>query len=134
MNIQPTVFDSVSKVIHNELDDSNACAVIAFSIVTGMSPEIMQKAFSLVGRKKGRGVRPTMIHEVLQGFSIPHEWLHGVRQPNGSHYTPKTIGRYCHKGKYIAFSRSHALAVVDGIVHDWTDGRKHRIIHLLKIG
>ena len=36
--------------------------------------------------------------------------------------------------RYVASTRGHVLAIVDGKVQDWTGGRRHRVLNLTEVG
>jgi hypothetical protein len=44
-----------------------------------------------------------------------------------------TIGKALPKGKYVLLFRGHAAALVDGVIEDWTAGRRKRILGYFKV-
>jgi hypothetical protein len=54
-----------------------------------------------------------------------------VRAAGGK--TVVTAARVLRRGKYLVRIRRHVLAIVDGQVHDWTDGRQHRVQQVFEI-
>ena len=52
------------------------------------------------------------------------------KQANGSKYTPKTLAKAYPKGRFLAFSRDHVFALIDGKVQDWHEGRRYHIINV----
>ena len=36
-------------------------------------------------------------------------------------------------GTFIAYTRGHVLCIKDGVVEDWTNGRQHRIVQVLRV-
>ena len=41
--------------------------------------------------------------------------------------TVRTLARELSKGTFIVRTREHVLCLRDGVVHDWTSGRRHQI-------
>ena len=106
--------------------ENNDCTVIAATIVTGASYAEVHKRFKNAGRKKGRGTYDPMQREVLEQLGAKiDEWE--PRKKNGGRYSVRTIGKVLHTGKHYVFIKRHALAVVDGEVHDWSNGRLHEV-------
>lgn len=48
-------------------------------------------------------------------------------------YSAKTIGRVYPKGKYLVFFYGHVAAMVDGIIEDYTEGRRHIVKSIYKV-
>ena len=51
----------------------------------------------------------------------------------GKRITVNQAPNYLLKGKYLLFVSGHVLAMVDGEVLDWTQGRRHQVKGYLKI-
>ena len=117
----------------NKFNETADCGVISMSIATGKSYEECHKAFKKAGRKDRRGVNLQMIEDVLSefGFSNKHK---ACLLEFGKRITVNQAGKYLKDGNYIAVTRNHALAIVNGVVHDWTEGRRHQVKFFYKIG
>ncbi len=108
------------------------CAVIAVAISCRVPYATAHALFEKAGRRKGGRTPRHMTEEVLDALGF--EWVKfKPRQKNGSGYTPKTIGAACRGGHYMAYVKSHVLAVVNGEVQDWTKNRTHRVKYVWRI-
>ena len=117
----------------NKFNETADCSVISMSIATGKSYEECHKAFKEAGRKDRRGVGLGMIENVLQQFGFNNE-IKVCATELGKRITVNQAGKYLKDGKYIAVTRNHALAIVNGVVHDWTEGRRHQVKFFYKVG
>lgn len=110
------------------------CGVKAVSIACRVPYDKAHDACRLAGRKNCHGMWESELLKAIRITGCTHEEIDWVpRQKNGSRYTTKTIGQKYPKGFYIVWVRGHILAMVDGKVLDWTDGRKHRVVKVWKI-
>lgn len=115
--------------------ERNDCTVIATAIAFRLSYATAHRLMQKAGRRKGCGVwYEEKAVPVLQKAGLVVEELdeEKIRQPNGSRYTAKTIGKLCKRGYYVAICSGHAFAVVNGEVLDWTQGRRHIVNTVLK--
>ena len=108
--------------------DSNCCAVVAIAITCQVS---FGKAFNLakrLGRITGKGTPWRIIttsYEAL-GYKL-------VRVESGAK-TVSTLGRHLpSSGRYLVHVRGHVLAFDDGVVKDWSEGRRHRIKDIYQV-
>ena len=146
--------------IRKENKDKRAdCAVIALSLLTKLSYSDTEALLAKHGRKLNRGTPIDVIYKVLadlapwdyefdsylydiEGSSqYRNEMLNDFwsKYGNMSGVIGMTISRLARvrklqKGKYLVLTRSHALAMIDGEVLDWTKGRRHRVVAIYKIG
>ena len=116
----------------NKICETNDCGVISMSIATGKSYEECHKAFKKAGRKDRRGVGLGMIENVLQQFGFNNE-IKVCATEFGKRITVNQAGKYLKDGNYIAVTRNHALAIVNGVPHDWTEGRRHQVKFFYKV-
>lgn len=124
-----TVWDESSK-----MRESGDCTVKALALAAKIPYIEAHTALSLRGRKYRRGCSTAVqVVQAASDLGYKMEYIPNLIQPNGSRYTPKTIGRVLAKGRYIVRSQGHAFAVVNGNVLDWTNGRKHRILEAWKV-
>lgn len=114
------------------IGESNDCMVKAMAIAGRMTYNEAHLIAQKAGRKKREGTNWLSAVYLMkqQGYAI--EYIIPL-QPNGSKYTPKTIGKRYPKGYYICITSNHAFALHNGEVCDWTNGRKHRIIEVVKV-
>lgn len=125
----------------NSRNETNDCSVTALAITTGIRYDKAHKIMAMMGRKPGKG--PACRVNGKRTYKSMHDTMRmaikvagrqaGIPEtPQG--YTMNTIGeRYSH-GSYLVFTRGHVAAVVDGVVEDWTKGRKHRVTHVIRVG
>jgi hypothetical protein len=111
----------------DQLNDTNACGLIAIAIATNKTFGEVHAIFKRLGRRNKQGVTTWQMKKVLNilGFEIEEldKW-------KGKTCTTLTLPR---KDNYIALTASHALAVKFGLIKDWTDGRRHRIQQVWKV-
>ncbi len=98
------------------------CAVIAVTILTNEPYERVRDLFTMHGRKPGSGTRPSITTAVLRYLGYE---LHRIE------IRAKTVAALDREnlsaGRYLFRTAGHVLARTDGIVHDFTAGRRHRI-------
>ena len=120
------------------MGETNDCTVIAVALTCRVTYKRAHKAMWAQGRKPGRGAYSDQYLDAVQtlGFradKVTNRGGNPLRQPNGSKYTPKTIGNRLKRGYYLVQVSGHCLTVINGEVQDWTDGRNHHIKHAWKI-
>ena len=143
--------------------DWNCCTVVASSVIFNKPFEEMQKFYDQHGRKRKQGYSGwrNAIVELCEKYNYSYKKfavMHGKNgyqveqtQWNGSQIENAEVlcklktrnslnisnfNQYLPKGDYImAFNGSicHVGAVKNGIVEDWTDGRRYAICSLFKI-
>ena len=127
-------FEKIKKArFRKKLNETNDCVVIAIAIAARMTYEKAHGICQYQGRKNGKGIVTTYALEHLEKMGFNVEKVKNLRQKNGSRYTPKTIGNKLKRGYYIVRKKTHAFAVVNGTVEDWTSGRQHHIKDAFKI-
>lgn len=118
--------------------DANRCSVIAASIACRIPYNRADKALLAAGRKRNDGVHNSQLLQAIRDLGcdaipVTNRGDKPLRQPNGSKYTPKTIGQRLKHGYYICRTYDHFFAVVNGEVEDWADGHNHRINKVWRI-
>jgi hypothetical protein len=135
MNLNKEFLNSIRETTlqqSRELGESNDCGVISISIASGRPYQEIHKLFVKHGRSKGKGVSLNMIKRVLDDLGYKSDW--DVCQAVFGKRVPVTHARgYFREGNYIAITRTHALAVVNGNVVDWMEGRRHQIKFFFKL-
>ncbi len=116
-----------------QLKEKNDCTVIASAITFRMPYKKAHEMCRIAGRTIGDGFYSKHIFALMRirGFKITP--VKNLKQKNGSRYTPKTIGKRLKRGYYMVHVNGHVLAVVNGVVHDWSKGRQHHITSAHKI-
>ena len=110
-------------VISKEVGEHNDCAVKAVAIACDVSYRVAQRALQLQGRQKGSGTYRAQTYAAIQLLGFKFESV----QINASTVASLPRDRAVSQGYYLVHVRAHVLAVVNGTVQDWTDGRRHRI-------
>jgi len=127
-------FEKIKKSRYRKkLNETNDCVVIAVAIAARMTYEKAHGICEYQGRKIGKGIATEYVLQHLEKIGFKVEKVKNLVQKNGSRYTPKTIGERLKRGYYIVRKNSHAIAVVNGTVEDWTNGRQHHIKDAYKI-
>jgi hypothetical protein len=113
--------------IADRMEESNDCGIIAVAAITGLTYKRVHKEFERVGRKHRRGVNIVQILDVLRCLSVKVE---------ERMFPPRTINqcerKLCKRSRWLIITRSHAVAMTGGEVHDWTKGRKHRPVIIFR--
>ena len=115
--------------------DRGHCGPLAIAITANLPYDIVRQHVVLEGLYKPRsgGMLVSNMIKALQDFGFTVK-LRSVKHETGANRTPRTIGRYYPTGRYIAITSTHALALVNGKVEDWTRERKHKIYELIELG
>jgi len=124
-----------------ELNDHNACGVIAVAIAFDLEYREAFDEFEIVGRRKRYGVTAFQIELVASRLasrigvtvkSVKH--IDKLKEVMGVTPTINNITRVLPKsGKYLIMTRNHVVACKGGRVHDWSEGRKLQVTQILEI-
>lgn len=120
------------KVRSSKMRERNDCAVKALAIAASKPYEEVHSVFKKHGRRNRRGTPLHIIFRAAREYS-PNVEYKPIRKPCGGKYTARTIGQALPKGNYIIHYNGHVAAMVDGMVEDWTDGRCHRVLAVIKL-
>jgi hypothetical protein len=142
--------------------EENDCTVKALAIATNSTYEKAHGALALRGRNYRKGLPMEKVFSALHewgytvkteykksdidraerweeyGWDIPEELGEKVKKMTRSRWSKgKTIRSITphlpSRGVFLIETRAHVLCVRAGQVHDWTDGRRHRITHVHRI-
>jgi len=102
--------------------DTKDCVVRALAAATGCSYKQSSAIFSAAGRKLKQGTYTDISHTVHE------QWLAMRLLPNVEGLDLGTFMRLAPKGSFVVHKRSHAFAVVDGVLHDWERGTHERTL------
>lgn len=111
-------------------NEKNDCAVKAVAIVTNMPYPDIHERMAANGRVPRKGTPMSVTLATLKGLNV---WAERVPVPIGMTTVNRIGTRYLRKGRYLVRTSRHILAVVNGEVMDWTDGRRHRPLEVYKI-
>lgn len=110
------------------MGEANDCTVKALAIAGGIAYTKAHYIMKQAGRRNRRG---THTPNIKKGFELAGFKLEKVKHTGK---TVTTITQDCAKSKrYVAITRNHILAITNGIVQDWTEGRRHRIETLFEV-
>lgn len=101
--------------------ESNDCAVRALAVAACVDYGVAHAACSAHGRKPGRGTELHIIEAAARDLAptarrVPWE---DVRRGVDRQHTIASFAAAHPRGHFVVWSMTHALAVCDGIVHDW---------------
>lgn len=122
-----------AKEAREKFSEANDCSVIATSIAARVPYNEAHAALRAQGRPNRRGSTVSQLLRALESLGCSLEEIDNPRQPNGSRYTMKTVGRLARRGYYIVLVRRHVAAVVNGDVEDWSTDHKHRVLKVWKV-
>lgn len=97
------------------------CAVRSFAVAACVSYDTALNLFADFGRELNRGTSRYITERVIED-QFPNAQL--IDEPGLT--LPKFAKQY-NEGHYIVHVRRHALAVVDGVIHDWRPRPKTRV-------
>jgi hypothetical protein len=120
------------KVSSSKFRERNDCVVIALAIVSGKTYEEARQILKKNGRQDRKGTYRYAIQKSVLEVN-PNAEFEYITKPCGGQYTSRTIGKALPKGNYIVLFRSHAAAMVDGVIEDWSDGRCMRVQEIIKL-
>lgn len=115
---------------YNEHGD---CSVIAVALTCRVDYDLAHVAMRAAGRKPRRGAFHEQIRKAVKSLGKEPQKYLIIRKPNGSKYTPKTIGKAYPQGRYLVYTRGHVFALVNGEVQDWTAGKKNHILGIQRV-
>lgn len=107
--------------------ERNDCAVKAVAIATQTPYDEVHMLYRDRGRKRGRRTPMKLTHEVLAELGAD------ALPTDRKAATVATVPRAYPSGSYLIRTSGHILACVDGKVEDWTAGRRHRVLEVLRI-
>lgn len=109
--------------------DCNSCTVVAFSVLTGVPFKTAQAMFDAEGRERGKGFG---LFKTIAMIEARGKTVRDVT-PFVKAKTIRGLKKEGLRGNYLIDVRGHVLAMTGGEIHDWTDGRCHRIIRVFKV-
>lgn len=120
---QYETYETMSKIGKYKYFDSGYCSVIATATVTGLSFARARRKLERLGRKRCKGLSYGVYRKAIeqQGFKVTtcHYNLIGM--------TVNQVAKQLPQGKFLVRINKHVLAMVDGVVNDWSEGRKFKV-------
>jgi len=109
---------------HNECND---CAVKALTVATGKTYAECHNALRVAGRKNREGSSGRMIVNALNILGF------GLCSGDYSGKTFTTFKAKNAKDVLLVMSKTHIVAATDGIIRDWSNGTRRRIVGCYKL-
>jgi len=150
-------YSTIKKEINQDYKgDKNFCTVVASSVAFDLPFKLVHDFYSENGRVFRKGLDPKKTNSFIiklseiTGYKVSiftvdknhyyntgsHLWINDKKQVltqlKGS-LTANNVESYLPIGNYILGVRGHVLGVENGIVQDWTRGKKHRINRIWKV-
>lgn len=114
------------------LNEKNDCAVKAIAITHNVEYTVVHKLLHAEGRVNRTGTYNHQQKAVSKKLGAT--FIETIpRKAGGRYISVATIGKYFPIGRHMVFVRGHVLALVNGKVEDWTQGRKHRVLNVWTI-
>lgn len=117
------------------LHERNDCTVRALKNVTAVPYQDAHEWFKRHGRRDGHGVK---LMSILRSVAILKTIVYGYRvtihldaMHRADRLTLAEVTRRYPKGKYILTTSGHAIALIDGVVHDaFKAGARYQVIQI----
>lgn len=110
------------------------CAVVALSIALKAPYSLIRDQLTYRGREPGKGTPQSMLESVI---ITEHQRVMINRTREFRAKGVKTVnnlrGALPKRGIFIVYTARHVLCARNGEVHDWTDGRRHRVQEVYEI-
>lgn len=109
------------------LNETNDCTVRAIAVATQLPYATVHAELKRRGRKDRRGAHAGIYLGALRHFGFDNHPRTFIP------CTPRTIAEQFPKGTFLILVHRHILCMVDGVIHDWAKGRKHRITDVQQV-
>lgn len=111
------------------LKETNDCTVKAITAVTGVHYVDVHALMAKHGRPYRKGAKKYTQFSTLRDLGFV------IEDVKVKSKTVRTLGREFkgRPGNYLVWVKGHVLAVKDGEVLDWTNGRCHRVIRVVRV-
>jgi len=116
-------YETMNRIAKYKYLDSGYCSVIATATVTGLSFARARRKLERLGRKWCKGLPYGVYKKAIeqQGYKVTtcRYDLVGTTVNQAAKQLPQ--------GKFLIRINKHVLAIVDGVVNDWSEGRKFKV-------
>lgn len=120
---QYETYETMDRIAKYKYLDSGYCSVIATATVTGLSFARERRKLERLGRKWCNGLPYGVYKKAIeqQGYKVTtcRYDLVGTTVNQAAKQLPQ--------GKFLIRINKHVLAIVDGVVNDWTEGRRFKV-------
>lgn len=126
--------------------EDNDCTVKALALTTGISYAEAHKLLASLGRVNGKGfssflTREAVAHtgkrirqvKVIEEIVHQYPGKHKNKLRATTHQPARFPGAWKNGKTYMAFTKGHVLAIVDGVVHDWTSEKSFYILNMWEV-
>lgn len=110
-----------------EWGERRDCSIRAFSVAACISYKEALEIFTKFGRKHNQGTPERVTEQV-----IDEQFPDAEKLPGYGLTLPKFAQRF-NSGHYVVHVRGHALAITDGIIHDWRLRPKTKVYRAWKL-
>ena len=129
----------------SSMGEKNDCSVKAVALVAGVSYEQALVALAQEGRKNGKGAYTQPILRAVERCGKNHVRLpvdliiksypkgHCDVLKNVTTHHPARFPAAWKSGTFLMFTTRHVCAIIDGVNHDWTNGRAMRAMSVYRI-
>lgn len=129
----------------NMLGESEDCTVICVATLCGVTYDVAHSALSKAGRRSNRGVRMHSIRLAIESLGFDIEVMkrqHFISRYPGDYrnvtcVTSRHPDKFNHVWRdgfnYLLATRSHALAVKNGVTHDWSRNVSKKVVTIWKV-
>jgi hypothetical protein len=101
--------------------ETKDCAVRALAVAACVAYETAHAACAANGRANRRGTHPATIEAAARQLVASARRDDSMAR-HGAYAKYHTVGSFAKanpKGHFVVWSQSHAIAICDGIIHDW---------------
>lgn len=115
------------RTVSRSMNENRDCAVRAVAIAANVPYRVAHATLKQLGRKNRRGTPNTVTKQAMKnlGFRLEEKFFRAK--------TVRTLERELRRGVYLVWVRGHILAIKNGVVHDWTKGRCHRVKRVIEV-
>jgi len=118
------------KTVAKSIGESNDCAVKALTIVSDMHYSYIHALFAHFGRRHGKPTRKIITLQVLRELQVSVVDV----TANFKAKTIRTLARELPEvGRFLIWTSGHMVAYRNGKICDYTEGKTHRIIKIMKV-
>jgi hypothetical protein len=129
-----------------ELRETNDCAVRTVAVAAQIDYKRAHAMFAAVGRKPRKATMLTMTRAVFEALGcqlVEEQFAERKRTMGQGRWYPvglglrsrsvKTLPKELPRGTYVVLVRRHILCIVDGVVHDWSEGKALRALTVWRV-
>lgn len=122
-------YDEMRRIAVKYYNDMNFCTVIALSVCCNVGIGKAYHTMKRLGRKDRQGAKYGTIQKAVVELGYTCKTIDGLYNKQIKSL-PNLLPS---KGLFMVHVRGHVLAVRDGKILDWTEGRAHRILTAYEI-